>query len=179
MKQLFLALAIGLTAIGCRDRETEPQPQDQLPPITQHGANTAGCLVDGKIWVAQKRSVKFQGSRTEVIVNDNNYKITIDLEKSERSGIFIKFNTENIELNKVYDFPNDTNDQSYAVYIEDVVVDGGNYYTKPFNHKGKIKITRLDLNKQIISGEFEFKCSNEYGNTINITNGRFDKKFYY
>ncbi|EKB58191.1 hypothetical protein HMPREF9699_00681, partial [Bergeyella zoohelcum ATCC 43767] len=35
MKNLFLALTIGLAAMGCRDREKEAQ--DQLPPITQTG----------------------------------------------------------------------------------------------------------------------------------------------
>lgn len=59
MKKILLALTIGLAAMGCRDREKEAQ--DQLPPITQTGANTAGCLVNGKVLIPKNGSQNFGG----------------------------------------------------------------------------------------------------------------------
>jgi len=30
-----------------------PDPEPELPPITHEGKNTFGCLVNGKVWVAE------------------------------------------------------------------------------------------------------------------------------
>lgn len=51
------------------------------------------------------------------------------------------------------------------------------FFAKQPNHTGKLKITRLDIPKNIVSGVFEFKAVDEYANVVNITDGRFDKKF--
>ena len=40
--------------MACRERDADP---NVLPPATQTGANTAGCLVDGKVWVASKKYI--------------------------------------------------------------------------------------------------------------------------
>ena len=41
-------LFIAFTFINCSNND---DPQDQLPPITQTGANTFGCLVNGQVFV--------------------------------------------------------------------------------------------------------------------------------
>ena len=40
--------------MACREQDADP---NVLPPATQTGANTAGCLVDGKVWVASKKYI--------------------------------------------------------------------------------------------------------------------------
>ena len=50
MKTLFLKtafLCFSLTFTHCENND----PQDQLPPITQTGANTFGAIVDGNVFV--------------------------------------------------------------------------------------------------------------------------------
>ena len=46
MKNKFL-LAVFLVFIGC---SSDSNPEDGLPKETQTGANTFGCLIDGKLY---------------------------------------------------------------------------------------------------------------------------------
>jgi hypothetical protein len=51
MKNLLLLL-VTLTLSCCTKDDNKPKnPIDQLPPATQTGANTAGCLVNGKAFL--------------------------------------------------------------------------------------------------------------------------------
>jgi hypothetical protein len=53
MKNLLLLL-LALTLSCCSKDDNKPvNPLDQLPPATQTGANTAGCLVDGKAFLSK------------------------------------------------------------------------------------------------------------------------------
>ncbi|VDH03265.1 DUF6252 family protein [Bergeyella zoohelcum] len=173
MKNLLLALAIGLTAMGCKDREPNP---NVLPPATQEGKNTAGCLIDGKIWVASSKYVSLQGGagNRAYIYKNGNALVQIDLRGvRNKSSIFIRVPIENFQLNKEYILPQ-------AVHIDENICSfrTGEYTLYDFiPSKGKIKITRLDTNKQIISGTFEFEAEDKDGNVVHITEGRFDRKF--
>ena len=81
---------------------------------------------------------------------------------------------ENFELNKPYMLPqSDNTDKNTAFYTDN----GITYLTKFIDYTGKITVTRLDLQNQIISGTFEFKAVNNNGKVVVITDGRFDKKF--
>ncbi|MGI4835349.1 MAG: hypothetical protein ACRYFK_18000 [Janthinobacterium lividum] len=51
MKYLHLSsllVAASLSLSGCR--KNDPDPLSQLPPATQHGAGTFGCLLNGQPW---------------------------------------------------------------------------------------------------------------------------------
>jgi len=51
MKNLFLILLTALSLSCCdKDDNNNKIPLDQLPPATQTGANTFGCLLDGEIF---------------------------------------------------------------------------------------------------------------------------------
>src|SRR6478609_7104865 len=52
MKRLFLLLITSLTLSCCeKDKPSKPVIEvDKLPPATQTGANTIGCLLDGKVF---------------------------------------------------------------------------------------------------------------------------------
>lgn len=43
---LLLAALLGLSQC----KKHDPDPVDQLPPATQTGANTFGCLLNGQLW---------------------------------------------------------------------------------------------------------------------------------
>ena len=51
MKSFIKLLIISIIFLGCRNSSTEDEIR--LPDATQTGANTAGCLLDGKIFVAK------------------------------------------------------------------------------------------------------------------------------
>ncbi|QIG88536.1 hypothetical protein G6R40_02160 [Chryseobacterium sp. POL2] len=175
MKNLFLLslLTIGLFT-ACKDREPDP---NVLPQATQSGKNTAGALVDGKVWVATTEFVYPPGTVCENFGNKT--KIVLDLRKIKnmgRNSIDIKIIIENLELNKTYELnQNPVSDFNYAIYTNN---EGISYSTQlTSDYTGKIKITRIDLQNQIVSGTFEFKAIDHNGNVVNITDGRFDKKF--
>ncbi|MEM1406715.1 MAG: hypothetical protein AAGG59_08075 [Bacteroidota bacterium] len=58
-KSIVNLLTVGIvlalfTSAGCSDDEPNSQePIDQLPPATQEGRNTFGCLVNEEVWVTQ------------------------------------------------------------------------------------------------------------------------------
>jgi hypothetical protein len=81
MKHLFFKTTIllfALTLFNCENND----PQDQLPPITQIGANTFGAIVDGRVFVPKDSEgfVAPGGRNTEAIritsgvgINNINY----------------------------------------------------------------------------------------------------------
>lgn len=184
MKNCFfftLLIMIGLSSCS-KDREADP---NILPEATQTGANTGGAIVDGKVWVATKDKLNgnhYVSTYCEVFnfgVSDKSYKIKIGLEniQNRNSYIVIDFKTINIELNKQYIFPVDASPDNESICTYKDAVTTNVYITKFPDNLAKIKITRLDIQNQIISGTFEFKAIDNNGNLVNITNGRFDKKF--
>ena len=169
--KLFLLILFSLSVLACKERDADP---NVLPAATQTGANTAGCLVDGKVWVATTYYLYPPGTYCENIGNKT--KITLDLRQNKNSGsnsFDINMFIENLELNKTYTLSENSDIGYNAIYTDNNLV---SYHTNII-YNGKLKITRLDIQNQIISGTFEFKAVDNNGNVVNITDGRFDKKF--
>jgi hypothetical protein len=58
MKNLLFLFATLLTLFSCsKDDNKSQKPIDQLPPATQVGANTAGCLVNGEAFLPKGTSL--------------------------------------------------------------------------------------------------------------------------
>lgn len=171
---LFLALlSIGLFS-SCKD---DDQNLNVLPEATQSGKNTAGALVNGKIWVASTNFISPPNGTFCEKINNITY-IQLDLNSaSENSRIFLKVAIENFEINKEYLISEniDTSDYNYATYSKD----NNGYGTYPNSiYIGKITITKLNLlQDQMVCGIFEIKVKDNNENVINISDGRFDKKF--
>ena len=55
MKHLFFKTAFLLFALTLSNCENN-DPQEQLPPITQTGANTFGAIVDGRVFVTKDKT---------------------------------------------------------------------------------------------------------------------------
>jgi len=53
MKKLFLKTVLFLFALTLYNCENN-DPQEQLPPITQTGANTFGAIVDGRVFIPKE-----------------------------------------------------------------------------------------------------------------------------
>ncbi|SDF17521.1 DUF6252 family protein [Epilithonimonas hungarica] len=176
MKNLlfFTLLSIGLLS-SCKDDE---QDQNVLPEATQSGKNTAGALINGKVWVATTKKLNSNNDGTYCEKLNENYLIKLDLRKNPdryTESIYLIVSIPNLEINQTYEVINQTPDDgyNYATYISN---DKVSYSSNP-NNSGRIKITRLDLQNQIVSGTFEFKAKDSNGNIVTITEGRFDKKF--
>ncbi|WP_445712544.1 hypothetical protein [Flavobacterium sp.] len=192
MKILIYILSfITLTACN-RDDKTET-PKDQLPPITTIGANTAGCIINGKILIPKNGSQAIGGPPIYGLnkTQGNNFwpdksdywQLEIANKKDPNSAgivLWIKnmqtgngdyvIDQSNGEL--YVDGPN--NNQIIASIKENGVYK--TYWSG--TNAGIIKISRSDLfvGTSIFSGTFNAVLYNKDNpsETINITDGRFD-----
>ena len=157
-------------------RKHDPDPVSQLPPVTQTGANTFGCLVNGQPWTPKG----YNGS--------SNYSVYYDAQY--RKG------TLNIST---YRYNSDANDSRQDIIIfSDSLLTTGTYPLTIKNHqealyygskgqcefhqndihyrRGNLTITRLDLQAGVISGTFDFTLYRPGCDSVKVTQGRFDKK---
>ncbi len=156
------------------------QQEDKLPPATQTGANTFGCLVNGNAWVPTGRGV---GSG--IYPTAGGFYANVD----NSLNIFIKAYSEN-EIFQVFlkhaiaigDYPLNKNTaimpgaifpESYGSYS----INGQEDFITDSLHTGIVQITYADTVKGIVSGTFEMQLyQKNTGKVINITKGRFDYK---
>ncbi|WP_051718935.1 DUF6252 family protein [Hymenobacter sp. IS2118] len=170
---LLLAALLGLSQ--CKKKD--PSPEAQLPPATQTGANTIGCLVNGKAWTPQGNN----GSSNYTVSYDPNFRLgTLNIAayryansqaKQEALGVF-----------------SDSLLPSTGIYrLQTLGHHGAGYVNGPSNctyystdattHcRGELVITRLDRVNGIISGTFAFTLAKPGCDTVRVTNGRFDKR---
>ena len=59
MKRQQIILCYLLFFAGCDCNKSGSNPVDVLPPITQTGANTFGCKINGHVWVPHFRCASF------------------------------------------------------------------------------------------------------------------------
>ena len=150
-----------------------------LTPMTQEGKNTFSCKVNGKVWIPDGTGDWFglakpinggfvgYGSSTPPTI----YMRTYSKDKTELY-IFLKtIETGNHELNQTtLEIDKDFSPENYGWYQGP---DGISFMTNQ-THIGRVTITRADTISGVISGTFEFEARNSLGQTVKITDGRFD-----
>lgn len=189
MKQLFLKttlLFFAITLFNCENND----PEDQLPPITQTGANTFGAIVDGRVFVP-KNSFTFTPGSSERkglqvlygenftntngddkwIIKANNYKDTPEI------YIYIYIPTlKNNLKNHIVGISNadeNFNPPNAHIYL---LKNLGTSQYRSFNNSGNISFSKIDITNGIYSGTFSVKLKNkdDDNDIIEITEGRFD-----
>jgi len=175
MKKLMMfVIVIGLiNNLSCSPDKDE----ENLPQETQVGANTLGCLINGKIWLP-KGLVTFPSPNLQAQVSQTYFYIsalkeggdfiTIEINESPKIGVF------------------NLNDSNHTAYMGN---SGTNCYYKTDSESlnNYIEITKFDTVNYIISGRFEFTAfkfqiegldsSSECDSIKKITEGRFDIKY--
>jgi hypothetical protein len=178
---LLLLCVIVLCSSQCKKTNIEiPKTElEKLPPITQTGANTFGCLVNGKAWVAQRNDCSvFCDASFKILydgINGGNLSIKallIDQSSGINQGISLGFDSTNFKTKFIY---NQSTSQSIGfTFINNYV------YTRSWDSlvtcTGLINLTKYDLQNGIVSGTFEFSLAKPNSETILVTDGRFDKK---
>ncbi len=172
MKKFILLLALTLTLSCCNKDDNPPaDPLSQLPPATQTGAGTFGCLVNGVPYVDnsgdfncfyQLVNGEYYFGITASINNEEDLQIDIGSLKSQLLEGEIPLLER--EDGKFYAF----------LSFDCICPQGKTNSIKP----GILNVTKFDNQNNIISGTFEFVVVNpSTGKTYNITNGRFDSLF--
>ena len=172
---LLSSLSIILIALLSLFSCTKTEEIEKLSPITTSANNTFGCLVDGKAWIPKTDGGLF------------NEKMTV---RYENRGLSIQANLRiNNEttwqlINVVVDF------DDLGVYQIPPPPYPGEMFTnlknKPMGRiectsytctpeDTEIEILYISAAKRIIAGTFSYKnLTNECGDVVNITDGRFD-----
>jgi len=173
-------LSLLLLLVSCK-KEKEKDPLSQLPPETQTGANTFGCLVNGKVftpggvpgWAGSTISSYYQlvDDRYHFVLNVRNRKSSID----QAIGLF----ADSLKLaeNKKYQFSTRENGNVSARYSYSDNSVSKTFITGEDIYIGELWIKKLDTVKLIVSGFFWFNAIDENGEKIEIREGRFDMRY--
>lgn len=179
MKYLLSAvLLLLLTGLSCK--KNKHAEEEKLPAITQTGANTFGCLINGKAWLPAGHEYPTSNYRVNINPRDSNVLIRVYRKTSTiREDLY--FNSDTIKAIGTYLITDTTRTRNgFHKSTSNLSTDFCNIrYDVMVQRQGFLKITRYDLSNGIISGEFEVSMVNPdcgYGDTIKITKGRFDKK---
>jgi hypothetical protein len=167
---------------------TSTNPEPSLPPETQEGRNTFGCLINGKVWIPD-----FGGAG-----DIYNTPLTIAKYDPFRQGQFSigaknysNYNNDHDKLSfLIWGTP--ISGQTYefksldTLYFNQVKIDFSRAKANPvcsdskevIFFKGKLYISKFDLTKRIAAGTFEFMLkSKNCTDTLKVTQGRFDMTF--
>ncbi|MEJ8598486.1 hypothetical protein JSO62_07255 [Riemerella anatipestifer] len=178
MKKLLLATLIGLNAMSCTDRNKDDY-NPQLPPITQTGAWTFGCKINGEVMIPQDATQ--QGPPGGGPLKGLVFWDAIDSRAIEaidarygRGGVIIKIPNEIMGKVGTFDFEEIHGGFSTAnenkLYIQAMYK---NSFYGSIANTGKIAFSRND---SIVAGTFYCKLKNRDKpyDIIEVTEGRFD-----
>jgi hypothetical protein len=180
MKLLKISIAFAIifvlfTSIQCKKNKTQ---EAELPPETTTGAMTFGCKVNGKVFVPKdgrgKPGLFVQyvnlgtgpGSGWFLNIPATNWV------PSTPEGVSIVTDSLLIVQGTTYPFKYRKKGFPGAFY------ENGPAYDATGNYSGELKINKFDNINRIISGTFFFTgTDNSNGQTVSITEGRFDIRY--
>jgi hypothetical protein len=180
-KMNLLMLLVGSIILMSASCKKEKTGVDGLPPATQAGAMTFGCLVNGEVFIPK-------GDFTGAPAKQCNYGIlpgTTTLyfsvsgsEKSNSSNVLkVSLRSTNVELKTGTTIPlvNGSDGEASGSYF--IFSQQDNEYKTNTASKGEFKVTLFDATKRIIAGTFWFDAVNAQGEKVEVRKGRFDMKF--
>jgi hypothetical protein len=181
---LLPALALLLLLTQCKKNSLElAKPEDQLPPATQTGARTFGCLLNGQLWVPSGNSgmpnfrvtydPAYDGGnldiRTYRVINGTQQTqfLSLGFNQISQPGTY-RFQSVITSLTTPHNIDfNDGNGDACYEFISH----------RGTTTRGELTITRLDKQQGIVSGTFAFTLLQPGCDTIRVTKGRFDNRF--
>lgn len=181
MKNILLLLLTTFTLTCCeKDDNNKPKTElEKLPPATQIGANTAGCLVDGKAFISKGYFPGGTGLTCNYIDGEDfTLSIAENINGKIRS-VFIASYNQNLHDNIGTSFQLNENSANskfgeYIIYNTDSTQDS---YSTTSTVIGELKITNHNFNQAILSGTFWFNAVNSNGEKVEVREGRFDMQY--
>ncbi|WP_426493370.1 hypothetical protein [Hymenobacter sp. 102] len=172
---LYLALLLLTQCSSCKESDPAPAPLPELPPATQTGARTFGCLVNGKPfvakginlvrgeWLSNTDWVVSAGARSQ---NDkfNVYMILTDSLLPVAKPYPLRSVSSNYPTSKLVGFTTNANTEQCD-------------YKGTRIRTGTLTITRFDAVARIMAGSFAFTLYEPGCDSLRVTDGRFDVQF--
>lgn len=182
LRKLFLCAGLLLLTQCSKCKQDDPAPLDQLPPATQTGANTFGCLVNGRAYVPNPRYddnvVLYEPGISLPIGGNLNIQTSHNVQQgNSNTEQAITLAAGPIRTARTYSL-NSPNAEGTAIFNDRSKAYPCNYYGNAavVYRRGQITITRIDEQAHVLSGTFEFTLAQPGCDTIKVTQGRFDYK---
>lgn len=172
---LLLCLFTLLTASKCKKNAYNPNSDNNLPPATQIGANIFACKVNGSNWISKRSSPNLGAG----VASDTLFIYASNPETSSFYERFdIRIHNYSVLLNL---FSLDDSLSRYVLFSTNKQCFNsaeGLGIGKGKSYNGEIILTKDDKINKILSGTFWFNIKTDYCDTLKITDGRFDIKYY-
>ncbi len=170
LKISFIFLLVCLMGAGC-EKDEEPQ----LPPITQSGKDTFGCLVNGEIWLPES-TISFPAipKISAELKSEDKYRIwKFGASQGASSSFYFGIYEDSLKEGKINIPVDELND--IGLYFFSKKFEKASFFWRK-ELPGELFITKLDTVNMILSGTFWFDAINMLNETVNIRDGRFDLK---
>lgn len=178
MKKLLFLLLTSFTLSCCNKDDDKPKTElEKLPPATQTGAQTFGCLIDGKAFVPPKFGTNAPNAFYQFVGGA----YTLSIYGGTSGGPNLKgINIGCLDMPLIQETTYLLKERLTNNYFGRYSIGGGIYgeYETNIIDNGTLIITRFDPANFIISGTFSFKAKEIYtGEIVEITEGRFDMQY--
>ncbi len=162
----YIVVLVLLTGFeSCNDIIDPKTELEKLPPATQEGKSTFGCLVNGKAWVTRTTTDASSFYQSGVL------QVSADIDETNREQHIDLIVVNGLTQGTVYDLTNNTKSKAKFSWVLPI---GICFYEGEDTLTGQLTIKRLDQINLIISGLFEFITITSGCDTIKVTDGRFD-----
>jgi len=173
---LFSIFLIQSCIVNNPDGPEEPM-EPTLPELTITGLHTFGCIVNGELWIPNV-DAPFSSLHYELNYDDSNGGFNLNAGRINNSQnideiIFIKSTILDTGIYHINSPPGDD------IVFMDFELGGVDCveFKSHWEKETHIEIVYLDKAERIISGRFEYLAHNLCGDTLEITDGRFDLKY--
>uniref|UniRef100_UPI00404B6A77 hypothetical protein n=1 Tax=Flavobacterium sp. TaxID=239 RepID=UPI00404B6A77 len=184
MKKIILILLTTLSLSSC-NKDDDQTPIEQLPPATTIGANKAGCLVNGQVFLP-KGSSQFGPILScfyQQDIDGFHFGLAItEKGTNENKSVNISLNPNQLVENTTYNLiartldTNNNYNSNFGEYAVSSNINSIIQYVTTNTHIGELKITKLDTQQKIISGTFWYDAILA-GEIIEVREGRFDMRY--
>ena len=171
MKSILFASFAALFLSSCKKEVSE------LPPATQTGAHTFGAKIDGEFWVPQGFGPVPANDILEGNMNGDDIMIRASNFSSSPTETEFVIRLKDISAPGTYQFnttvAHPSNAASYVYFVKRRLTPENEWITSATS-TGSVTITRVDPVNLIVSGTFQCTLTAANGETITVTDGRFD-----
>lgn len=164
-KYIITTLLTLVLCCSCELEEDFSVDPTIMPPATQTGANTFGCLIDGWVYTGQRYDSDHKASYYPAYNEDEKDTVNIYVRVDTNASISFNIIDPKEKNITIYSVSGGT-DNDQTLYTDAVFTNEDKQEEKL--EDGIVKITRFDLKDRVISGTFEGGRMKE---------GRFDLTF--
>jgi len=174
LQYIFLVITLFLSSCDRSDDEGE-NGAASLPPITETGAGTFGCLINGNVFVHTDG-----GLNCYYQFVDGGYYFGIQGRNEDEAPISIILSTEQKSLSENETLTLLSHQAGHATggaFFKISPTDGTHTFTNE-QYEGELTIIHFDIQNRIVSGTFWFDIKHPVtGERVEIREGRFDAHF--